>query len=64
MHAHRTVSLAGFVVTLLAGPAATGAPADRDWPQFRGPDGQGHAVGDSWPLRWSENENVVWKVAG
>ena len=35
-----------------------------DWPQFRGPDGQGHAVGADWPLHWSERENdhIVWKT--
>ena len=34
-----------------------------EWPQFRGPDGQGHAVGIDWPLHWSDKENVVWKTA-
>ena len=34
-----------------------------DWPQFRGPDGQGHAGPDSVPLNWSETENVTWKTA-
>jgi outer membrane protein assembly factor BamB len=33
-----------------------------DWPQFRGPDGQGHAAPDKLPIKWSETENVVWKV--
>lgn len=33
-----------------------------DWPQFRGPGGQGHAVGHAAPLRWSETENIVWKT--
>ncbi len=45
------------------------AAAD-DWPQFRGPEGQGHAEqgrqGHSrvagLPLNWSETENVTWKV--
>jgi outer membrane protein assembly factor BamB len=36
-------------------------PAD-DWPQFRGPGGQGHAPGAGWPLRWSEQENIAWKM--
>ena len=34
----------------------------QDWPQFRGPDGQGHAAGDGFPLEWSETRNVAWKV--
>ncbi len=33
-----------------------------DWPQFRGPDGQGHAESNQLHLSWSETENVVWKV--
>lgn len=37
-----------------------------DWPEFRGPDGQGHAAGDRLPLEWAEDKNIVWKtpVAG
>jgi len=32
------------------------------WPQFRGPDGQGHAVSAmGLPPSWNENENIVWK---
>ncbi|MEX0701975.1 MAG: PQQ-binding-like beta-propeller repeat protein [Planctomycetales bacterium] len=34
-----------------------------DWPQFRGPDGQGHAAAKALPLEWSETENVAWKTA-
>jgi outer membrane protein assembly factor BamB len=40
---------------------ATIARAD-DWPQFRGPDGQGHAVAANPPLCWTEDVNVRWKV--
>ena len=32
-----------------------------DWPQFRGPGGQGHAAAQGLPHSWSENENIVWK---
>lgn len=38
------------------------AAAD-NWPQFRGPDGDGHATATELPLRWSESENVSWKTA-
>src|SRR5438093_3828787 len=34
-----------------------------DWPQFRGPDGQGHSDATGVPVRWSATENVAWKVA-
>lgn len=34
-----------------------------DWPQFRGPDGQGRIDSDRLPLKWSEDENVAWKTS-
>lgn len=39
------------------------AAAADNWPQFRGPDGDGHATATELPLRWSESENVSWKTA-
>jgi len=33
-----------------------------DWPQFRGPGGQGHSTAEELPLEWSETENVAWKT--
>ena len=44
------------------------AAARADWPEFRGPlgDGRAAAPGDAkplgLPLRWSETENVAWKT--
>lgn len=35
----------------------------QDWPQFRGPDGQGHSAERGLPLTWSETKNIKWKVA-
>lgn len=32
------------------------------WPQFRGPDGNGHTDATGLPLTWSEKQNVVWKT--
>ena len=32
-----------------------------DWPQFRGPTGQGHATERGLPLEWSESRNILWK---
>jgi len=37
--------------------------AAADWPQFRGPSGDGLAAEAAPPLRWSESENIRWKVA-
>src|SRR4030095_11917263 len=37
-----------------------------DWPQFRGPDGEGHSIERGLPAVWSESQNILWKtpVAG
>lgn len=32
-----------------------------DWPQFRGPAGNGHASAAKLPIAWNENTNVAWK---
>lgn len=34
-----------------------------EWPQFRGPRGDGHAASTALPLSWGENRNVAWKTA-
>ncbi len=47
-----------LVLILLAATVA----AAQDWPQFRGPDGQGHSSERGLPLQWSEKTNVTWKV--
>ena len=46
--------------------AQTSSSATEDWPQFRGPDGQGHSVERGLPLEWGEARNVRWKspIAG
>ena len=33
-----------------------------EWPEWRGPGGQGHASGSGLPARWSESRNVTWKA--
>jgi outer membrane protein assembly factor BamB len=33
-----------------------------DWPQFRGPEGNGHSDARDLPLNWSETKNIVWKT--
>jgi outer membrane protein assembly factor BamB len=33
-----------------------------NWPQFRGPTGQGHSAARGLPLTWSESQNVRWKT--
>ena len=50
------------VVLALAHAAATLHAAD-NWPQFRGPQGNGISDAKALPLSWSETNNVVWKTA-
>jgi outer membrane protein assembly factor BamB len=33
-----------------------------DWPQFRGPTGDGHYEGPPLPTQWGPDKNVVWKT--
>ena len=58
----RRVSLAVIAasasVLLLLG---TGLTAEQ-WPQFRGPGGQGESHAAGLPLEWSETSNVAWRV--
>jgi outer membrane protein assembly factor BamB len=54
-------SRAALSAALLA-PALFGvAVRAEDWPQFRGPAGQGHSAEVGLPTEWSESHNVVWK---
>lgn len=41
---------------------ATAVVLAQDWPQFRGPGGQGHSAERGLPSDWSESRNVVWKT--
>lgn len=38
------------------------AVAEDSWPQFRGPDGQGHSQAANLPLEWSTTKNITWKT--
>lgn len=51
-----------FRVAALAAAAGGHLAGAADWPQFRGPDGCGHAAAAKVPLTWSETENVAWKT--
>jgi outer membrane protein assembly factor BamB len=48
-----------FLTTLAACSSLVAHAAD--WPQFRGPDGQGHADVTRLPTEWSSTKNVAWK---
>ncbi len=47
---------------LLLAALALPLRAASNWPQFRGPDGDGHSDATGLPLKWSESENVKWKT--
>lgn len=47
---------------LLIGIAAAHVLAADNWPQFRGPNGDGTSDAKGLPTKWSEKENVKWKT--
>jgi outer membrane protein assembly factor BamB len=59
----RAAVLLAFCLGAAGSAAAETSDAGADWPEFRGPRGNGHAVAEGLPVRWSETENVVWKTA-
>jgi outer membrane protein assembly factor BamB len=54
----RPCSLA-IVMTLWA----AGLARPENWPQFRGPTGQGSAAQGTFPVEWDTTKNVAWKEA-
>ena len=52
-----------ITVAAAAGVVGSRASAGENWPQFRGPGGDGHCDAKGLPLKWSETENVTWKTA-
>src|SRR5262249_55759922 len=44
-----------WMLSVTAGVAA-------DWPQFRGPTGDGHYTGPKLPTEWGPDKNVTWKT--
>ena len=53
-----------FSFTLAAALTSIGASLSSaaDWPQFRGPGGQGVSTEKGLPTTWSGSENIVWKT--
>lgn len=56
--ARRTVLIALLISLALIQRVA----APQDWPEFRGPTGQGHSNESGLPFDWSESRNVIWKT--
>ena len=55
---HRFALVVGLALLSAAASNAAG-----DWPEFRGPTGQGHAATTRLPLEWSNTRNLAWKQA-
>lgn len=53
----RRTRLIGLILMALMPMGALAA----DWPQFRGPTGQGTSESSNVPLTWSETDNIAWK---
>jgi len=60
-----------LVLAMLAVPASSDIPvamiepagdAQKYWPRWRGPSGQGHVMGTGYVDTWSDTDNVIWKV--
>ena len=55
---HR-IHFAAVVVLFLNGATA----AELNWPQFRGPRGDGCTTAKHVPVAWSETNHLAWKVS-
>jgi outer membrane protein assembly factor BamB len=58
----RETMRSALLIAVLA-PLSVCARAGENWPEFRGPTGDGHARATGLALKWSETENVKWKTA-
>ena len=54
--------LAASGVIAMAGGAALAVEPSYNWPQWRGPAGQGISNDGRVPLEWSATQNVLWKT--
>ncbi|MCB1095309.1 MAG: PQQ-like beta-propeller repeat protein [Verrucomicrobiae bacterium] len=58
----RTISMGLAAMALQMSTFAADSEEDQ-WPQWRGPTGQGISLKAEPPLEWAEDKNVAWKVA-
>lgn len=47
---------------LAVGVIWAAAASAAEWPEFRGPQGNGHATAKNLPLHWNEKTNVQWRT--
>jgi outer membrane protein assembly factor BamB len=53
----------GWLLVLGVALGACAAAAAGDWPRFRGPNGTGAAPDTGIPVRWTEQDGILWKAA-
>jgi alpha-L-fucosidase 2 len=58
----RSLFLIRLATLALLSLSAAEATEHSNWPDWRGPTGQGHSDATGLPLHWSESKNVVWKT--
>jgi outer membrane protein assembly factor BamB len=59
------VTIAALLTVVIGTPASRAGSAsevEKNWPQWRGPSGNGVAPHGDPPVEWSEQKNVKWKV--
>ena len=62
MRSLHVIALVSILAVLVPAPGAAAADEQVNWPQFRGPTGEGKTECDKLPLTWSEDKNIVWKT--
>ena len=62
MTSFRCVTVCSTALLLILLGLASPAPAEGNWPAWRGPDNSGVAPEGNPPTEWSETKNVKWKV--
>jgi len=50
-------------LVLMIGSLGTVFAIGEDWPEFRGPEGQGHSKVKGLPVEWSDTKGIAWKQA-
>jgi len=55
-------SVSFAIVTACLFLACSPAPADDNWPRFRGPRADGRTDSTGLPTTWSESQNIKWKT--
>ena len=56
------MTIQSCLASLFVVAASAGLVSAEDWPQFRGPTGQGISKETGLPAAWSKTKNVKWKV--